>query len=61
MSQAQNLGYGIDETVHASLMQLSESSVGTPMDVQVGQHDSAVHAQGFSCQKRGADDHDITL
>ena len=32
---------------------------GMPADAQVGQHDSTAHAQGFSCQKRGADDHDI--
>ena len=29
------------------------------MDAQVGQHDSTVHAQGFSCWEREADDHDI--
>ena len=28
-------------------------------DVQVGQHDSTAHAQGFSCWKREADDHDV--
>ena len=29
------------------------------MDVQAGQHDFAVHVQGFSCWKGEAGDHDI--
>ena len=29
------------------------------MDVQAGQHDPTAHAQGFSCLKGEADDHDV--
>ena len=33
-------------------MAVKDGRLGMPMDVQVGRHDSTVHAQGFSCQKR---------
>ena len=31
-----------------------------PMDVQMNHGSSNAHVQWFSCQKNGADDHDIT-
>ena len=42
-----------------SCVAVRDGRVGMPMDVQAGQHDSTVHAQGFSCLKSEADVHDI--
>ena len=50
MSQAQKLGYGIDEMVHA--LAVRDSKVGLLTDVQAGWHNSTAHAQGFSTLKR---------
>ena len=30
-----------------------------PVDAQMSQHDPTAHVQGFSCQKREADDGDV--
>ena len=39
-------------------MVVRDGRLGTLTDVQVGQHNSTVHVQGFSHLKREADDHD---
>ena len=57
VSQAQKLGYRIQQD--SSCVAARVGRVGMPKDVQAGQHYSTVHAQGFSCLKREADDHDI--
>ena len=57
MSQAQKLGYRIQQD--GSCIAARVGRVGTLTDVQAGQHDFAVHAQGFSCLKREADNCDI--
>ena len=57
VSQAQKSGYGI--WWDGSCVAVGVSRAGMLTDAQVGQHDSTVHSQGFSCLKREADSHDV--